>query len=252
MLVDSHCHLNYLDEPDEALRAARGGGVRGFLCIGVDRTSIDSVLALAARNDDVWASVGEHPEAASDDPEWVGAHLDAHRVVAVGEMGLDFFRNDADDVRRRQQDCFDYQLGLAAERGLPAVIHTRAAEAETRDMLIKHAGATGVLHCFTESWELAKKALDLGYYISISGIVTFKNGANVREVAAKVPKDRLLVETDSPWLAPVPHRGKQNQPAFVVHTARFLAELLDWEPKQLERQTTENFFRLFSCARDQS
>lgn len=255
MLVDSHCHLNYLESPDTALRLARQSGVGGFLCIGVEQATIDEVLTLARRHPDVWASVGQHPEAAAHDPTWIETLLAGNAtalepVVAMGEMGLDFFHGGDDaEVKLRQQERFDYQLGLARSRRYPAIIHTRAAESATRDLLSKHAGAEGVLHCFTESWELARSALDLGYYISISGIVTFNNGGNVRDVAAKVPRDRLLVETDSPWLAPVPHRGKQNQPVFVGDTARFLADWLQWDFAELAEQTTENFFRLFRRAR---
>jgi TatD DNase family protein len=262
LLVDSHCHLNYLESPEEALRLARGAGVGAFLCISVEQGSIDQVLVLAQGHADVWASVGQHPEAADHDPAWVDTLLDSQhpalaRVVALGEMGLDFFPGDDKDgdkggdkvaTRSRQRERFDYQLGLAHRRDYPAIIHTRAAESDTQEVLAKHAGCQGVLHCFTESWDLAKAALDLGYYISISGIVTFNNAANVREVASKVPRDRLLVETDCPWLAPVPHRGAQNQPAFVGDTARFLADWLDWDFAELSGQTTENFFRLFSRA----
>jgi TatD DNase family protein len=255
LLVDSHCHLNYLEAPDAALRNARSAGISGFLCIGVEQKTLQEVLDLAQRHPDVWASVGQHPEAALSNPQWIDSHLaaDSHaidRIVALGEMGLDFFHSGDDaETRRRQQECFDYQLGLARRRDYPAVIHTRSAEDATRQLLVRHAGVRGVLHCFTESWELASAALDLGYYISISGIVTFKNGDNVRKVAAKVPRDRLLVETDSPWLAPVPYRGKQNQPAFVGDTARFLADWLQWDFAELAAQTTENFYRLFSRAR---
>ena len=254
MLVDSHCHLNYLDAPTDALRLAREQGVSGFLCIGVEAATAHEVIAFARAHPDVWASVGQHPEAAAQDPTWIETLMStpagtSQDVVAMGEMGLDFYHcGDDTHAQARQQACFDYQLDLAHRLDFPVVIHTRSAEAETLQLLNQHRGVNGVLHCFTESWELASAALDLGYYISISGIVTFKNGGNVREVAAKVPRDRLLIETDAPWLAPVPHRGKQNQPVFVADTARFLADWLNWDLSELAQQTTANFFRLFGRA----
>lgn len=248
MLVDSHCHLNYLEAPEARLQTARERGVQGFLCIGVDRAGIDEVIALAEAHPDVWASVGQHPDAAAQDPGWIEQRLVHPRVVAVGETGLDYFHESEPGARRLQQERFDYQLALAGRHDLPVVIHTRAAEADTLTRLRAHPGVTGVLHCFTESWELAAAALDLGYYVSISGIVTFRNGENVRAVARQVPADRLLVETDSPWLAPVPHRGRPNEPAYVTDTASFLAQLRGESPEDLARTTSANFFRLFRRA----
>lgn len=245
MLVDSHCHLNYLEDPDQRLAEARRRGVGAFLCIGVDEPNIGAVLALAERHPDVWATVGQHPEAAAADADWIRNRLDHPRVVAAGEMGLDYF-HEADEAQRRlQRERFAWQLAVAAERRLPAVIHTRAAETDTLDLLRAHRDVNGVLHCFTESWSMAAAALDLGYYVSISGIVTFRNAENVREVARQVPSDRLLVETDSPWLAPVPHRGGPNEPAFVADTAAFLAQLRGVTPEALAESTTANFRRLF-------
>lgn len=248
MLIDSHCHLNYLSEPDACLDAARARSVDGFLCIGVDRDGIDAVLDLADRHRDVWASVGQHPDAAGQPTAWIEPLLSRQRVVAVGEMGLDYYRDPDAGARHRQQAVFEEQLALAAAHGLPAVIHTRSAEADTLTRLRAQPDASGVLHCFTESWELASAALDLGYYISISGIVTFKNGDNVRDVARRVPGDRLLVETDSPYLAPVPHRGRPNQPAYVADTAAYLAQLRGQTLADLAEATTANFYRLFSRA----
>ncbi len=245
MLVDSHCHLNYLEAPEARLAAARARGVHGFLCIGVDAAGIEAVLGLAEVNPDVWATVGQHPEAAAAEPEWIERYLEHPRVVAVGETGLDYYRDPSAEERALQQARFDYQLGLAARQGLPVVIHTRGAEQDTLDLLRAHPGVRGVLHCFTESWEMAAQALELGYYVSISGIVTFRNGENVREVARRIPQDRLLVETDSPWLAPVPHRGKTNEPAFVTDTAAYLAELRGCSLESLAETTTRNFDALF-------
>ncbi|MEQ8483579.1 MAG: TatD family hydrolase [Pseudomonadales bacterium] len=248
MLIDSHCHLNYLSEPEACLAAARARGVTGFLCIGVDRDGIGAVLDLADGHPDVWASVGQHPDAAEQPADWIEPLLSRQRVVAVGEMGLDYFRDPDAAARQRQQAVFEQQLALAAAHRLPAVIHTRAAEADTLARLRAQPDAVGVLHCFTESWALASAALDLGYYVSISGIVTFKNGDNVRDVARRVPDDRLLVETDSPYLAPVPHRGRRNEPAYVADTAAYLAELRGQSPEALAEVTTANFYRLFSRA----
>lgn len=246
VLVDSHCHLNMLENPAGALAAARARGVHGFLCIGVDAPGIDDVLALAEAHDDVWATVGQHPDAAAADPDWILGRHRHPRVVALGEMGLDYFHEQAPAGQARQRACFAWQLDLAARTNLPVVIHTRAAEADTLALLEEHRGVVGVLHCFTESWALAEAAIALGYYVSISGIVTFRNGENVREVARRVPDDRLLVETDCPWLAPVPHRGRRNEPAWVADTAAFVAGLRGVTPEQLAEQTTRNFHRLFT------
>lgn len=245
MLVDSHCHLNYLEDPDTRLEEARARGVGAFLCIGVDEAGIDDVLALADAHDDVWATAGLHPDGAADDPGWIAARLDHARVVAVGETGLDYFHERDPEAQQRQRQRFDHQLGLAAERRLPVIVHTRAAEADTLAALRAHRDVGGVLHCFTESWELASAAVDLGFYVSISGIVTFRSADNVRDVARRLPEDRLLVETDCPWLAPVPYRGKPNQPSYVVETAAFMADLRGTTPEALAETTTANFHRLF-------
>ena len=245
MLVDSHCHLNYLDDPDAALTRARAAGVGAFLCIGVDAEGIDDVVSLADAHDDVWATAGQHPEAAAGSRDWLAGRLAHPRVVAVGETGLDYFHESQPEAQRRQRTAFDEQLALASQHGLPVVVHTRAAETDTLDLLRAHSGVRGVLHCFTESWELASAALDLGYYVSISGIVTFRNADNVRDVALRIPEDRLLVETDCPWLAPVPHRGQRNEPGDLPDTAAFLARLRGCSPEALAATTTANFESLF-------
>jgi TatD DNase family protein len=245
VLVDSHCHLNYLDAPDVRLSEARALGVGAFLCIGVDQPGMAGVLALAEAHDDVWATAGQHPEAGGADPSWVAGFFDHPRVVAVGEMGLDYFHEPDQDARRGQQQAFDTQLSLAGTADLPVVVHTRAAEADTLNLLRAHRNVRGVLHCFTESWDLAAAALDLGYCVSISGIVTFRNADNVRDVARRLPEDRLLIETDSPWLAPVPHRGRRNEPAFLPDTAAFVAELRGVSTRALAESATANFRRLF-------
>lgn len=250
-LVDSHCHLNYLEEPAARLQAARARGINGFLCIGVDHKGLADVQALASAHPDVWASAGVHPDAASEVTaarDWLPPALNHPEVIAVGEMGLDYARYPDAATRSLQQECFEFQLDLASRVELPVIIHTRGAQNDTLALLRAKPTVKGVLHCFTESWEMASAALDLGYYVSMSGIVTFKNAQQVREVAQAIPSERLLVETDAPWLAPVPNRGKTNEPAFVLDTAQFVADLRGVSLAELAQQTTANFSRLFGCA----
>jgi|TARA_B100000767_G_scaffold225586_1_gene214973 TatD DNase family protein len=245
VFIDSHCHLNYLNEPEKVLQRARSAGVSTCLCISVEQKCINKVLALADAHDDVWASVGLHPDAAAESLDWIEANLSHPRVLAVGETGLDYLLEITDEVKLRQQEAFDFQLQLALKHNLPIIVHTRNAQADTLALMAKYPQVEGVLHCFTESWDMAEQALDMGYYISISGIVTFKNAESVREVARQVPIERLLIETDAPWLAPVPNRGKDNEPAFVADTAKFLAELRDTSLELLAAQTSANFNTLF-------
>lgn len=257
-LIDSHCHLNYeglAERQDEVLAAARARGVAGFLNISTRQSEWDSVIATARRNPDVWASVGVHPHEADDHPDLGASALiagaDDGKVIAIGECGLDYFYDKSD--RAAQRERFSAHIEAARASGLPLVIHTREAETDTADMLGSAAKAgcgevTGVLHCFTGSAELARKGMDLGYYVSMSGIVTFKNARELQETARMIPLDRLLVETDSPFLAPVPNRGKTCEPAFVADTAEFLAELRGEPIERLAEATTANFFRLFARA----
>ena len=252
MLVDSHCHLNYLEDPRSKVRDARAAGVSIQLCIGVDEAHICEVLALADEEPDVWATVGQHPEAAAASPDWIEPLLSHPRVVAVGETGLDYFHDSDARTQALQRDRFGHQLDLAFRHDLPVVVHTRAAEEDTLSLIREFPGVRGVLHCFTESWSMASEALDLGFYVSISGIVTFRNGENVRAVARRIPDERLLVETDAPWLAPVPHRGKPNAPAYVRDTAAYLAELRGVDFETLAAQTTANFLSLFSRVEPQN
>jgi TatD DNase family protein len=252
LLVDSHCHLNYLEDPRSKVREARAAGVSIQLCIGVDEAHICEVLALADEEPDVWATVGQHPEAAAASPDWIEPLLSHPRVVAVGETGLDYFHDSDSRTRALQRERFGHQLGLAVRHDLPVVVHTRAAEEDTLSLIREFPGVRGVLHCFTESWSMASEALDLGFYVSISGIVTFRNGENVRAVARRIPDERLLVETDAPWLAPVPHRGKPNAPAYVRDTAAYLAELRGVDFETLAAQTTANFLSLFSRVEPQN
>ncbi|MBS4151135.1 TatD family hydrolase [Pseudomonadota bacterium DY0742] len=258
MLVDSHCHLDRLDlaqhdgSLDAALQAARDRGVGHFLCIGVSADNAAAVKAIAERYADVDCSVGIHPLDLQADQQpaldWLLAELAHPRVVAIGETGLDYHYEP--DAAPRQREAFRLHLEAARRTGKPVIVHTREARADTLELLREAAlPQAGVLHCFTEDWDMAHAALDLGFYISLSGIVTFRNADALREVARRVPADRLLVETDSPYLAPVPHRGKANLPQYVYEVARFLAELRGENFEAFAGQTTQNFKRLFPLAR---
>jgi TatD DNase family protein len=255
-LIDSHCHLNYeglVERHDEVLSAARERGVAGFLNISTRQREWDEVIAVADRYPDVWASVGVHPHEADAHPDLGAAALveasEHPRVIAIGECGLDYFYDKSD--RAAQRERFEAHIEAARQSGLPLVVHTRDAEEDTAQMLgeaVRQGGVTGVLHCFTGSAELARKGLDLGFYISLSGIVTFKNAQDLQATAKWLPADQMLVETDSPFLAPVPHRGQKCEPAFVADTAAFVAQLRGEGPEQLAETTTTNFFRLFKRA----
>ena len=255
-LIDSHCHLNYeglADRQAEVLANARARGVSGFLNISTRKSEWDAVIAVATREPDVWASVGIHPHEADNHPDLGAAVLvdaAAHpRVVAIGECGLDYYYDKSD--RAAQRERFAAHIEAARQTALPLVVHTREAEEDTAAMLteaVAAGGVTGVLHCFTGSRALAEKALDLGFYVSLSGIVTFKNAADLQETAKMLPGDRMLVETDSPFLAPVPNRGRTCEPAFVADTAAFVADLRGEQADDLAQATTANFFRLFAKA----
>ena len=254
MLVDSHCHLNLLDsvkatgDLDPVLAAARDAGVGHLLCVGVDRPSWPSMMALIDGRADVSASVGVHPnDDAGDEPDeaWLLAGAAHPQVVAIGETGLDYFRTEGDTAFQRER--FRLHIRAARTASLPLIVHTRAARADTlavmREEGAEHVG--GVMHCFTEDWTMAKAAIDLGFMISFSGIVTFKTATDLQDVARRVPDDHLLVETDAPWLAPIPHRGKPNQPAWVRHTAAFIAELRGQAFERVAEATTANYRRVF-------
>jgi TatD DNase family protein len=257
MLADSHCHLNYkgLAEDQAGLLArARDRGVTAMLNISTRESEWDAVIATAEREPDVWATVGIHPNEADAHPHVDTAKLIERaqhpRVVGIGESGLDYYYEHSD--RARQQNSFRAHIAACRETGLPLVVHTRDAEEDTAAILADEMGKgayPGVIHCFTGSGDFADKALALGFYISISGIVTFKNAKDLQETAARLPLDRLLVETDAPFLAPVPHRGKAGEPAFVADTAKFLAELRGETVEQLSHATAENFHRLFAKTR---
>lgn len=257
MLIDSHCHLNYaglVEQQDEVLARARAAGVTGMLGIATKKHEWPDVIAIAEREADVWATVGIHPHEADSHVEVDTAMLvaaAAHpKVVGIGETGLDYYYEHSD--RGQQQRSFRSHIAASRETGLPLIVHTRDAEEDTAKILREEMGRgafPGVIHCFTASRSFAEVALELGFYISLSGIVTFKSAADLQESAKVIPADRLLVETDSPFLAPVPMRGKTCEPAFVAHTARFVAELRGITDTALREQTTDNFFNLFNKAR---
>ena len=251
MLVDSHCHLDFPDliEHEAAmLQRMAENGVTHALCVAVKLETLPGVLGLAERHANLFASVGVHPDY-TDTPEPTVADLVAKaatpKVVAIGETGLDYYRLEGDLEWQRER--FRRHIRAARECGKPLVIHTRSAAADTlRIMREERAGeAGGVMHCFTETWDVAQGALDLGFHISFSGIVTFKNAVALKDVARRVPLDRMLIETDSPYLAPVPHRGKQNQPAWVRFVGEEVARLRDLPLATVAQATTGNFFRLF-------
>mgnify|MGYP003407992628 CR=1 FL=1 len=256
MLVDSHCHLNYkglVEQQSEVLARARAGGVTAMLNISTRESEWDEVVGLAEQQADVWASVGIHPHEADSHTGVDAAKLIARaqnpRVVGIGESGLDYYYDKSD--RAQQRSSFREHIVAARETGLPIIVHTRDAEDDTAQMLSEEMalGAySGVIHCFTASADFARKALDLGFYISLSGIVTFKNATDLQEIAKWLPADRILVETDAPFLAPVPHRGRTGEPGFVADTARFVAKLRGEGEDALAAQTSDNFYRLFSKA----
>jgi len=252
MLVDSHCHLDFPELAGNlaaVLATMRDNDVGAALCVSVTIEDFPKVLALAEHNDMLYASVGVHPDYPDLREPSVAELVELARhpkVVAIGETGLDYYRLSGDLEWQRQR--FRTHIRAARQARKPLIIHTRSAAADTlRLMQEESAGeAGGVMHCFTERWEVAQGALDLGFYISFSGIVTFKNAKELKEVARRVPLDRLLVETDSPYLAPVPHRGQTNQPGWVKHVAEEVARLQGRSFAEVAAQTTENFFKLFN------
>jgi TatD DNase family protein len=255
MLIDSHCHLNYpglAEDVPGVLSRARAAGIGGFLGISTRRNEWAAVIAQAEAEPDIWATVGIHPHEADHHPETDDAVLieaTKHpRVIGIGETGLDYYYDKSD--RDRQKASFAAHIRAARATGLPLIVHTRDAEADTLDLLRcpGQGELRGVIHCFTASQAFADEALALGFYISLSGIVTFKNARDLQATAATIPGDRLLVETDAPFLAPVPMRGKTCEPAFVAHTARFVANLRGEGEAELAARTTANFFRLFDKA----
>jgi len=254
MFIDSHCHLDRVKlEPydgnlDLAIEAASEQNVSTMLCVAIDLENIESVLTIAAKYQNVYASVGVHPgsndcEEPSVDRLLTLAQRD--KVVAIGETGLDYYYGkESKDV---QLERFKRHLTASAECKKPVIIHTRDAKEDTLSHILKHSDKDvgGVLHCFTEDWDMASRAIDQNFYISFSGIVTFKNAAELQEVAKQVPLDRMLIETDSPYLAPVPYRGKSNEPKYVPEVAKFIAQLRDVSVEEIAEKTSNNFKRLF-------
>ena len=253
-LADSHCHLNYkglVEGQADVLARARASGVEAMLNISTRESEWDAVIATAEREADVWATVGIHPHEADEHPDIDTARLverAAHpRVVGIGESGLDYYYDHSD--RDRQRASFRAHLAASRDTQLPIVVHTRDAEDDTAQILREEIGKgafPGVIHCFTASGAFADIALELGFYISISGIVTFKNAKDLQQTAARLPLERLLIETDAPFLAPVPHRGRTGEPAFVADTCRFLAGLRGEDPETLADATRGNFHALFA------
>lgn len=253
MFIDSHCHLVYkglVENQTEVIARARGAGVTEMLNISTRESEWDAVVAVAEREPDVWASIGIHPHEADGHPDMDTEKLVARskhpRVIAIGETGLDYYHDKSD--REQQRTSFRAHIAASRETGLPLIVHTRSAEDDTagimREEMTKGA-FPAVIHCFTASDSFADIALELGFFVSISGIVTFKNAKELQYTAARLPADRLLIETDAPFLAPIPHRGQPCEPAFVADTARFLAKLRNVSVEELGATTTANFRTLF-------
>ncbi|MEX0808153.1 MAG: TatD family hydrolase [Dongiaceae bacterium] len=257
MIVDSHCHLDYMARegilPD-VLARARAAGVGTMLTIGTTIAEFPQVQAIAEAHDDIWCSVGVHPHHAAEEPDTSVEQLVAlsrhPKVIAIGECGLDYhYDRSPRDVQRA---VFRTHVEAARQSGLPLVVHSRNADADTVEVLAEGAakgGVRGLIHCFSTTRRLSGPAIDLGFSISLSGIVTFPKSTDLQEIAKELPDENLLVETDAPYLAPVPKRGKKNEPAFVVHTADFLAQLRGTSRERLDAVTSDNFFRLFDKAR---
>lgn len=251
MFIDSHCHLNFpglSDDLDSILANMRDNGVSHALCVSVDLLSFPQVLQLAEQHDNLYASVGVHPDYTLESEPGVDeiVNLAQHpKVIAIGETGLDYYRLSGD--MEWQRDRFRTHIRAARECGKPLIIHTRSAAQDTlRIMSEEQAGqAGGVMHCFTENLEIALAAIDQGFHISFSGILTFKNATVIKEVVKHIPLDKILIETDSPYLAPAPHRGRTNQPAYVTHVAEEIARLRDLSVQEVGDATSRNFRRLF-------
>lgn len=254
MFIDSHCHLDRLDLADlkldlaEVVLNAKSCGVSQMLCVCVELGQFEGMMQAIAPFDNVVASCGEHPLHVGQtvDIEQLRAFATHPRVVAIGETGLDYYYDKENHAA--QMEAFEKHLVVASDMQKPVIIHTRDAKEDTLSRL-RNSTAKGVLHCFTEDLDMAKQAIDLGWFISISGIITFKNAVQLREVVDALPLERLLIETDSPYLAPVPHRGKQNQPAYVADVARYIAELKQVSVEELAEITSANFYQCFPDAK---
>ncbi len=254
MLVDSHCHLDFEQlstQIDDVLRRAKLAGVGHMLTIGTKLRQFDGVRNIAEQHDNIHCSVGIHPHEAEEEGADVTVQklldlADHPKVVAIGETGLDYFYEHS--PRDIQKQSFRIHIEAARQSGLPLIVHTRDADEDTIEILHEEYARgpfSGVIHCFSSGWEVAEKSMEIGFFISISGIVTFKAAQDLKDHVTRIPLDRLLVETDSPYLAPVPNRGKTNEPAFVAHTAACVADLKQVPAQELADKTTENFFKLF-------
>lgn len=252
MFIDSHCHLNMLAQEEGGITAvlseAKENKVDHVVCIAIDKASCDEVIEIVEQYSDVTCSVGIHPNVDRQENFTVDELVQRaqhDKVIAIGETGLDYFRSEGD--LEWQRDRFRIHIEAAKQLKKPLIVHTRDARDDTMDILENESAeqAGGIIHCFTENWETAQRALDIGFYVSLSGIVTFKNAVELQQVAKKLPLDRILIETDAPYLAPVPHRGKTNKPAYVKHVAEFLAQLRGDTVENIAHATTANFHRLF-------
>jgi len=252
-IIDSHCHIDRIDldqfggSMESMLAHAKDLSVEEFLCVCIDLEHFDDVFSLAKSHQQIYASVGVHPvEQEGKDPsvEELLALADHEKIIAIGETGLDYFHVKK-DTADWQRERFRRHIAASNQSGKPMIIHTREAKADTIEIMQQEQAQAGVMHCFSEDWETAKAALDLGFYISFSGIITFKSAADLREVAKKVPANRLLVETDSPYLTPVPYRGRANSPAYTYYVAEKLAEIRGVSVDNIAQQTTQNFNDLF-------
>lgn len=253
-LIDSHCHLHLMDLTEfhgdvaEVVQNARAHELSHMLCVGTRLEDTPQIIAFAERYNDVSASVGLHPNETTEEEPSIDTLLtlaNHPKVVAIGETGLDYYRTEAEQPWQQQRFRTHIQAAIAAKK--PLIIHTRAARSDTLKILREENADKigGVFHCFTEDWATAEAAMDLNFYVSFSGIVTFKNAKELQEVAKRMPLQRMLIETDAPYLAPMPHRGKMNQPAYVRYVAEFLAQLKEISLEVLAKQTTENFYTLF-------
>ncbi len=255
MLVDSHCHLDFEQlstQLDDVVRRAKLAGVGHMLTIGTKLRQFEGVRAIAEQYDNIHCSVGIHPHEAEEEGADITVQKllelsDHPRVVAIGETGLDYFYEHS--PRDVQKQSFRVHIDAARQSGLPLIVHTRNADQDTIDILHEEYAKgpfAGVIHCFSSGWEVAEKSMEIGFYISISGIVTFKAAKDLQDHVVRIPRERLLVETDSPYLAPIPNRGKTNEPAFVAHTAAKVASLQNVTEAEIATVTTENFFKLFN------
>jgi len=255
MLVDSHCHLNFpefKEDLDTVIENAREHGIGHMLTVNTRLSESLAIQAIAEKYSNIFCSVGVHPHDSKDYNdsslmERLAMHANHPKVVALGETGLDYYYNNSDQAA--QIDCFKMHLEAGLKLDLPVIIHTRDADEDTIGCLDQYSGTKGVFHCFSGSSEFAKRGLDRGLYISFSGIITFKKADELREAVKYVPLDRILVETDSPFLAPLPHRGRRNEPAFTRYVAQLVAQIKKVPFEEVAQTTTENFFKLFNKAK---